>query len=213
MEHEIWKDIKGYEGYYQVSNLGNVKSIGRVVQRSNFPLPIKERILKATVNKKGYLVVNLQRGGNAKVCTIHRLVAEAFLEKDDTRSFVDHINTDKSDNNASNLRWVTAQENSNNPMTKEHQKQSSAANAKHGGESKCSRSVFQFNLKRELIGKYPSTLEASKAIGVKREKIQACIYGSQIICGGFLWGLEPEYSFKTKSREKYVLHYINKHSI
>lgn len=139
---EIWKDIPGYEGYYQVSNLGNVKSIGRVVQRSNFPLPIKERILKATVNKKGYLVVNLQRGGNSKVCTIHRLVAEAFLEKDDTRSFVDHINTDKSDNNASNLRWVTAQENSNNPMTKEHQKQSSAANAKHGGKSKCSRTVF-----------------------------------------------------------------------
>lgn len=99
---EVWKDIKGYEGLFQISNQGNIKKNGKKI------VPWKDN--------KGYLRVYLsyKKEPNVKV---HRLVANAFIPNPDNKPQIDHINTIKTDNRVENLRWVTNQENARNPNT------------------------------------------------------------------------------------------------
>jgi hypothetical protein len=105
---EIWKDIEGYEEKYQVSNLGNVKSLERYVNHWQGGVRvIRERILKP-INKKGYLHVDLSEGKQHK---IHRLVAYCFLGPNSKE--VNHIDLDKTNNNVNNLEYVTRSENMN----------------------------------------------------------------------------------------------------
>jgi len=108
-QEEIWKSIPGYENYYQVSNLGNVKSLSRLVSNRNGNYATKERCLKQLKHLKGYLMVFLSKNNKMKGMTIHRLVAMAFLGESNLQ--VDHINGIKSDNCLSNLRYVTNREN------------------------------------------------------------------------------------------------------
>ena len=103
---EIWKDIKGYEGLYQVSNLGRVKSLPRFIERSIASCFTKEKILKTFVLKGGYVNIVLRKGGKSCNHNIHRLVAETFIENNNTEfSCVNHIDGDKQNNNADNLEW------------------------------------------------------------------------------------------------------------
>jgi len=111
---EIWKDIPDYEGYYQASSLGRVKSLERVVYRSNGRHYIaKERILKAGINRWGYLAVNLSKDGEQKTFKVHKLVAMAFLghKRCGHKRVVNHIDNDKTNNKVSNLEIVTQREN------------------------------------------------------------------------------------------------------
>ena len=104
---EIWKDVVGYEGLYQVSNLGRVKSLERLDKNNH---PVKEKILKQACDGvgKGYLYVNLGRMGRGK---IHRLVAEAFIPNPYNKPEVNHIDGNTKNNRVDNLEWVTHQEN------------------------------------------------------------------------------------------------------
>ena len=106
---EIWKDIEGYEGLYQVSNLGRVKSLDK--KRLNSDAIIKGKILKPWDNSHGYLQVKFLKDGTKKMPKVHRLVAQAFLRSDNERNFVNHIDGNKSNNNIDNLEWVTKREN------------------------------------------------------------------------------------------------------
>ena len=108
-EKEIWKDIKGYEGYYQVSNLGNVRSLDRVGRTGK---NLKGRVLKQKTTK-GYNMVGLYKDGKQKHKTVSRLVAKAFVNNPDKKPEVNHIDENKQNNKADNLEWVTAKENSN----------------------------------------------------------------------------------------------------
>lgn len=101
---EVWKDIIGYEGLYQVSNFGNVKSLGNNFTR-------KERLLKLSPQSKGYLTVVLQKNGKRKTTLVHRLVAEYFIPNLDKKLQVNHINGIKTDNRVENLEWVSHREN------------------------------------------------------------------------------------------------------
>lgn len=96
---EFWKDIEGYEGLYQVSNVGQVKSLKR------------NKILKSGKTKKGYLQISLYKDGKRKLFLIHRLVAAAFLPNEEELPQVDHVNGNKTDNRASNLQWISHVEN------------------------------------------------------------------------------------------------------
>lgn len=113
--NETWKDIKGYEGRYQVSDKGRVKSLAHVTIRKNGrKLPLKERILKPSTNHKGYLLVVLyDYSGKAKTIKVHRLVCEAFHKNPDNKPCVNHIDENKANNKASNLEWCTVKENCN----------------------------------------------------------------------------------------------------
>ena len=119
---EIWRDVVGYEGLYQVSNLGRVKSLGRFVVN---PVTSKgymwkpEKILRPCKHSKGYLLVGLHKDGYLKTA-VHRLVALAFIPNPQNLPQIDHINADKTNNNVNNLRWVTAKQNVNNPLNMVH---------------------------------------------------------------------------------------------
>lgn len=102
---EEWKDIEGYEGLYQVSNLGNVRALKFYHSRNNVHL------LKPTVNKYGYCVVCLHKDKKVKQYRVHRLVAIAFLPNPDNLPYVNHIDCDKTNNSLTNLEWCTQSEN------------------------------------------------------------------------------------------------------
>ena len=109
---EIWKDICGYEGLYQVSNLGRVKSLERQVRnhRSGSTRLIKEHFISPTDNGNGYKIVGLHKGRrNQKY--VHRLVAEHFLSNPKEKKYVNHLDYDTSNNAVSNLEWCTQLEN------------------------------------------------------------------------------------------------------
>lgn len=112
---EIWKDIKGYEGLYQVSNKGNVKRLERVLPDGRC---LKELIFKLNVSGDGYIMVGLTKDSIRKHYYVHRLVAEHFIPHDESRYEVDHIDTNRTNNNVENLRWVTRSENNLNPITR-----------------------------------------------------------------------------------------------
>lgn len=112
MKNEIWKDIKGYEGFYQVSNLGNVRSIA--VRRSlHGKVYIIKRIrpMTPTDNGNGYLMIQLKADNRRKPVGVHRLVAEAFLPKIPGKEVIHHKDHDGHNNSVDNLEWVTQQEN------------------------------------------------------------------------------------------------------
>ena len=112
MMQEVWKDIKGMEGCYQISNKGRVKALERVVLRSvNGNIHIKEHIVKGSKDTKGYLQLDARVDGKRIVKLIHRLVAEAFIDNPNKYEQVNHKDGNKLNNDVSNLEWVTATEN------------------------------------------------------------------------------------------------------
>lgn len=106
---EFWKDIKGYEELYQVSNLGRVKSLERKVKRLNSTYSVTEKILKHAPNLHGYFTVSLWKNNKGKTLSIHVLVAIAFLKHKPNgyNLVVDHIDENRQNNNVLNLRLVT----------------------------------------------------------------------------------------------------------
>ena len=110
---EIWKDIEGYEGLYQVSNRGRVKSLERIVMRKNGrPYSVPELIKERQIDHKGYDRIGLNKNGKKKRFFVHRLVLQAFNQSSDETLEVNHIDGNKLNNNVENLEWVTSSENS-----------------------------------------------------------------------------------------------------
>lgn len=114
---ETWRDIHGYEGWYQVSDAGHVRSLDRMVtQRSRWGIQTRimpGRLIKPTDNGHGYKIVSLKKNGERKNGYIHRLVAEAFLERKPGFDEVNHIDADPSNNHVTNLEWINRQGNIN----------------------------------------------------------------------------------------------------
>ena len=114
---EIWKDVPGYVGLYQISNYGRVKSVFRNEICGNMNRKRNEKILKPSLRKR-YYFVSLSKNGIKYNAVIHRLVAAAFIPNPENKPCIDHIDGDRANNHADNLRWVTVKENQNNPITK-----------------------------------------------------------------------------------------------
>lgn len=163
MKKEIYKDIADYEGLYQVSDLGNVKSLSRVIVRGNGrKQTFKERILKMPLSSHGYRNVNLSKNGVIRLKTVHTLVAVAFLnhEPNGYEIVVDHIDNNPLNNRLDNLQLITQREN--------------VSKNKEGGTSKYvgvswskSRNkwvaMIQIGNKNKNIGGFTNELEASEA--------------------------------------------------
>ena len=112
-ETEVWKDITGYEGYYQVSSFGNVRSLDRDSVRTGVgKVRLRGKMLKFTDNK-GYLIVGLSKNNKSKKFIVSRLVANEFVPIKCGKNEVNHIDENKHNNHFSNLEWVTPKENAN----------------------------------------------------------------------------------------------------
>lgn len=124
---ETWKDIKDFEGMYQVSDLGRVRSVDRFDSMGR----LHQSDIKAIRdNGKGYKIVQMYKGNKPKIGYIHRLVATAFIENTDNKPEVHHIDSDRSNNKLDNLQWVTTKENNNFPDKIYHMKSNEAWRAK-----------------------------------------------------------------------------------
>ena len=173
MEEEIWKPIKDFEGYYEVSNIGRVKSL-------NYRGTGKEKILKNIEDYKGYLEVGLTKNGKRKQFKVHRLVAEAFIPNPENKPCIDHINTVKNDNRVENLRWVTYKENMNNEISKKKISESLKGEnnpnyGKTGKKHPRSKSIVQIDqTTNEIVKVWGSTREAERIGGFCHNAISKC---------------------------------------
>lgn len=105
---EIWKDIPGYENYYQVSNYGRVKSLPRtIIDKRGVLIPVKGKVSYGTKGRVGYPVINLYKNNHNQPVNIHRLVAEAFIERPEHLTQVNHKDSNRANNHVDNLEWVT----------------------------------------------------------------------------------------------------------
>lgn len=111
MENEIWMPVEGYEGYYEISNKGQVQGVHRMVVTPNGLRTIKGKKLKTRLNNDGYIDVRLTKEKKTKTTFIHILLAKAFIHKKDEKLEVNHINGIKTDNRLENLEWVTHSQN------------------------------------------------------------------------------------------------------
>lgn len=184
-EVEIWKDIPGYEGLYQVSNLGRVKSLGRILNNGRGQYSIKEAILKQNPNEKGYLMVCLTDRGK-KTHKVHRLVAQSFIKHPGGKCEVNHIDGSKLNNKACNLEWVTHRENMQHSFAKLNHK------VLRGQESHLSKSVYQISLSDKLLNEFSSVGEASRKLGLGRANISACCNGRRTTAGGYKWKFKQQ---------------------
>lgn len=126
---EIWKDIEGYEGLYQISNLGNVKSLERIVHKSNGVIQTrKERIMAKRVNTDGYYIAKLNVDKKSKSIAIHILVAKHFVPNPLNLPEVNHLDCNRKNNVYTNLCWTTHQENVQYSASKGHYKHYGSSN-------------------------------------------------------------------------------------
>lgn len=107
----LWADIPGYEGYYQINIIGEIRSLSKLRTAGKKRLFYPMRLLKPTPTKNGYSIVSIWKDGQMKRCHIHRLLAETFIPNPHNKDQVNHINGVKSDNRIENLEWVTQSEN------------------------------------------------------------------------------------------------------
>ena len=156
---EIWRDIKGFEGKYMVSNLGRVKSL-------NYNKTGKEKIMKGVPDGYGYFQLSLCKEGKVKNCRINRLVAQAFIPNPDNLPEVNHKDKIRTNNRVDNLEWCTTQ---------------------YNVEYSKAKAVIGINKVSGLILEFPSANEAKRQTGINQSNIIQCCKGRRNSAGGFYW--------------------------
>jgi hypothetical protein len=191
MDKEQFKDIKGYEGSYQVSNYGRVKSLDReVVTSKGVTRKIKEKILTLKVNRYGYLEAYLCESGKLRTFLVHRLVASAFIDKIEGKHEVNHIDGNKANNRADNLEWCTPKENI------KHAYDNNVSGFKDRVRENLERINKEKSYSKIILKKnneilvFKSLSEASKEIGTHRGNISRCIRKGWKCAGWEVFGVK-----------------------
>ena len=183
---EIWKPVTGYEGLYEVSNMGNFRKLclnGTI------------KVLKTTKNNWGYHTIGLWKNKKVKQYRASRLIAEAFIPNPDNKPYVDHIDTNKDNNKVDNLRWVSPSENSNNILSRKHMLESWESEERRekqrrinlGKNHPRARAVYQLDEDDTVLNTFATTTEAALSIGCKHGNITKCCNGERLRAGGYRW--------------------------
>lgn len=186
---EIWKDIIGYEGAYQVSNFGRVKSLSRNTFDGR---KVNGKIMTLCEDSDGYLLAHLRKENISFNAKVHRLVALAFINNKYGKPEVNHIDGDKRNNHIDNLEWVTCSENLKHSFRVLHRKHNRILKDKTGDLHPTSKPVLQFDLNGNFIKRHGSARQASIYIGLYDTAIASAINKNRNIIYGYLWKYEYE---------------------
>lgn len=173
---EIWKDVKGYEGLYQVSNLGRVRSFIKCNAHPNIP-----RIINPYKHNSGYLRVDLATEKGNQQYSLHRLVASAFIPNSNNKPCVNHIDGNKHNNVADNLEWVTYSEN------QKHAFATGLKHCKYGKEHHNHSAVNQYTKTGKFIKQWYGFGEIERVLKFNGSNIHACCNGKQKTAYGYIW--------------------------
>ena len=165
---EVWKDIEGYEGLYQISNLGRVKRV------------TTGRILKGGKDRGGYLIVSLYKNNIESKKLIHRLVAQAFIPNTENKPQVNHIDEDKTNNMVSNLNWMTAKENSNHGTHNERMSKTKSI------------PIIVTDIKTGESTEFNSGKECARQLGLHDSNITNVLKGRRKQTGGYTFKYKEE---------------------
>lgn len=167
---EIWKDIQDYEGLYQVSNYGRVKSLERDVETQRGVWHCYEKLLKWHDNGKGHMYTILSKDSKVERKLIHRLVAEAFIPNPNNYDVVHHKDHNKQNNHVSNLEWMS--------------------DAKHKAHHSA-KTVYQYTKDGLLVNVWKTALEAEKVLGIDSSSVCLCCNGKRKTHSGYIWSYTP----------------------
>ena len=173
---ETWKDIKRYEGLYQVSDCGRIKSLDRYVgYKTTGKRLIKGAIKVGTITSKGYVKITLFKDGKGTTREIQRIVAETFIDNPCNKEQVNHIDENKLNNNIGNLEWSSPRENTIHAKTV---------------LKKGIKRVNQYDMQGHFIKSYPSIKKASECTNIPRCSISNVVCGRRNKAGNYKWKLE-----------------------
>jgi len=187
MEKEQWKPICNYENYYEVSNLGNIRSVDRYVKsKSNSRVLLKGKPMKYVVSIHGYKRITLCKDGKHKQFFIHRLVALAFLKNSYNKPMINHIDGNKLNNELSNLEWCTHSENLLHAYRTGLTIPKGNRKGINGYLHPQSKIVLQFDLNGILINEYGS-IGVTKFAGFTPQHVHSCCIGKLKTHKKFKW--------------------------
>lgn len=178
---EVWKDIKNFEGMYQISNMGNVRSLNRVTYNKNGTKVNRVgKIKKQTIDNLGYFHVRLSKDSQTKTFRIHQLVAQAFIDNPNNYRCINHIDEDKTNNSIENLEWC-----------------SSKYNLEYSGNTKkaCNsnkKQVLQYDLKGNLIKEWESLKSIELELKYSHSAVGQCCRGNTKSSHGYVWKYKNE---------------------
>lgn len=165
-EIEEWKDIPKFEGLYQASNLGKIKSLPKLINNRFKDISKAEKILKPSKAKNGYLRVVLVKNGTKKYMSVHRLIAITFLPNYFGLEQVNHKNKNKEDNRIENLEWCTNKYNTRYSVAKK---------------------IEQYDLDGKYIKTWNCIRDVENELGIKNNNLNHCLKNKNKTAGGYIW--------------------------
>lgn len=176
---ELWKDIPSYEGLYQASTMGRIRSL------------YTNKILKHEISKNGYCKVTLCKNRVRKLCSVHRLVATTFLPNHNKKLQVNHKDGNKTNNCVDNLEWATSKENIihsyKNKLQIPKKGKEHPLYRKYGKENKTSKKINQYDLQGNFIKTWDSIMDVERILNINNGNISSCCNGKKRMAGGFIW--------------------------
>lgn len=193
MNREIWKPVKGYEGQYEVSNLGGVRSVDRIVPVLNGRLRhIKGKPITPHKSNTGYYLCDLYKENRRKNVLLHRMVAEAFIPNENNLPCVNHIDNNRENCISDNLEWCTQSYNMKYSYDTTDRK--SKMNWKSGRENKNSKPVLMYSRDGIFIKRFDCICDAERELGILNNSIVACLKNRYKTAGGYIWKYAESFS-------------------
>lgn len=174
-QYEVWKPIIGYEGYYEISNYGRVKSLSRYKNVGKFSHFTKEKML-ALCKTKGYLRVFLRNNDTAKSQSVHRLVAMAFIPNPENKPSINHKDCHRNNNRVDNIEWCTAKENTAHALSLNRMKpcKNNSEKQRQDISIRSKRPVAIYDKTNKLIKIFPSSIDCAKYLNASYATVRVC---------------------------------------